>query len=129
MAPKTPKGFYMLEHREEIMLRRARELRKNMTPEEKHLWYDFLKDYPVRFRKQEIIGCYIVDFYCSSAKIAIEIDGAQHYLPESIVYDKERTEYLESNGINVIRLLNKDISKNFENTCKHIDNIIKEKMG
>lgn len=119
----------MLEHREEIMLRRARELRKNMTPEEKHLWYDFLKDYPVRFRKQEIIGCYIVDFYCSSAKIAIEIDGAQHYLPESIVYDKERTEYLESNGINVIRLLNKDISKNFENTCKHIDNIIKEKMG
>ncbi|MBR3952770.1 MAG: endonuclease domain-containing protein [Oscillospiraceae bacterium] len=118
----------MIERREEIMLERARELRKKMTPEEKHLWYDFLKNHPVRFRKQEIVGNYILDFYCSKAKVAIEIDGAQHYTSESLSYDKKRTDYLEGAGIKVIRLLNKDINKNFENACKNIDSIIKERI-
>ena len=118
----------MVEHREKEMLLKARDLRKNMTLEEKRLWHDFLKDYPVRFRRQEIFGHYVLDFYCSKAKLAIEIDGLQHYIPDSIEYDKIRTDYLKRNGITVIRFLNKDILDNFENTCKHIDNIIKSKI-
>ena len=73
-----------------------------MTPEEKHLWYDFLKTYPIQFNRQRVIGNYIVDFYCRRANLVIEIDGSQHYLSDAITYDKERTQYLES--------VNKDIS-------------------
>ncbi len=91
-----------------------------MNAEEKHLLYDFLQKYPVRFQKQEIVGNYILDFYCSKAKLAMEIDGTQHYTPESSEYDKERTEYLESRGIKVIRMLNKDINDDLENACKNI---------
>ncbi|MBQ4547142.1 MAG: endonuclease domain-containing protein [Oscillospiraceae bacterium] len=119
----------MVEHRREEMLEKARILRKEMTKEEKHLWYDFLKNYPVRFRKQEIIGNYIVDFYCSKAKIAVEIDGAQHYTSQSLEYDRERTKYLESCGIKTIRLLNGDINRNFENACNKIVLSIKGNMN
>lgn len=128
VAPKVTKGFFMIEIREEDMLLKARELRKNMTREEKRLWYDFLKDYPLRFRKQEIFGKYILDFYCSAAKLAVEIDGAQHYTPESMKYDKKRTEYLKRNGITVIRLLNKNVNDDFENTCRYIDKIVNTKI-
>lgn len=107
----------------------AKELRKNMTPEEKHLWYDFLKVYPVQFNRQKVIGNYIVDFYCKRANLVIEIDGAQHYEKDSIEYDKKRTEYLSSIGIKVVRFLNKDINNNFENSCKYIDMIVKKQMG
>ena len=107
----------------------AKELRKNMTPEEKHLWYDFLKKYPIQFNRQKVIGEYIVDFYCKRANVVIEIDGAQHFEHENAEYDKKRTEYLNSVGIEVIRFLNKDINYNFENTCKYIDKIIKNRIG
>ena len=73
----------------------AKELRKNMTKEERHLWYDFLKNYPVRFLRQKIIGNYIVDFYCSKANLVIELDGSQHYEESGIVSDLKRTEFLE----------------------------------
>ena len=107
----------------------AKELRKNMTPEEKHLWYDFLKNYPVQFNRQKIIGNYITDFYCKKANLVIEIDGAQHFEHDNSEYDKARTDYLNSVGIEIIRFLNKDINYNFNNTCKYIDNIIKKRMG
>jgi len=107
----------------------SHELRKNMTPQEKHLWYDFLNSYEISFRRQVVIGNYIVDFYCRKAKLAIEIDGAQHYIPDSIEYDKERTEYLESCGIKVLRFLNKDIDRNFENSCAYIDLNVKQRLG
>ena len=107
----------------------AKELRKNMTPEEKHLWYDFLKKYPIQFNRQKVIGEYIVDFYCKRANVVIEIDGAQHFEHENAEYDKKRTEYLNGVGIEVIRFLNKDINYNFENTCKYIDKIIKNRIG
>ena len=107
----------------------AKELRKNMTPEEKHLWYDFLKNYPVQFNRQKVIGNYITDFYCKKANLVIEIDGAQHFEHDNSEYDKARTDYLNSVGIEVIRFLNKDINYNFNNTCKYIDNIIKKRMG
>lgn len=108
---------------------KSHELRKNMTPEEKHLWYDFLNSYEVSFRRQSVIGNYIVDFYCRKANLAIEIDGAQHYTPDSLEYDKKRTEYLESCGIKVLRFLNKDINCNFTNSCAYIDQIVKQRLG
>ena len=107
----------------------AKDLRKNMTKEEKHLWHDFLKTYPIQFNRQKIIGNYIVDFYCKRAKLVIEIDGVQHYEKDSMEYDAKRTEYLNSVGIEVIRFINKEINYNFENSCKHIDNAVKRRMG
>ena len=107
----------------------AKELRRNMTSEEKHLWYDYLKKYPVQFNRQKVIGEYIADFYCKKANIVIEIDGAQHFEHENSEYDRKRTEYLNSVGIEVIRFLNKDINYNFENSCKYIDDIIKKRIG
>ena len=115
----------MRRKRDENLQDNAKELRKNMTKEEKKLWYDFLSKYPVRFRRQEILGEYIADFYCREAGLVIEIDGAQHYLPDSIKYDKERTEYFKSENLEVIRFLNKDIDRDFINVCAYIDKTVK----
>ena len=76
----------------------AKTLRKNMTPWERRLWYDFLRDYPVRFQRQKAIGNYIADFYCAKANLVIEIDGSQHYEDRGIEYDGQRTKYLEQCG-------------------------------
>jgi very-short-patch-repair endonuclease len=100
-----------------------------MTPEENKLWYQFLRNYDIRFSRQRVIGNYIADFYCRRANLVIEIDGAQHYTPDSIEYDKERTEFLKTCGIEVLRFLNKDINYNFENVCVYIDKIVKQRMG
>ena len=72
----------------------ARKLRKNMTKEERHLWYDFLKNYPVRFLRQKVIDTYIADFYCHRARLIIELDGSQHYSETGLLKDKIRTEFL-----------------------------------
>ena len=76
----------------------AQMLRKNMTKEEAHLWYQFLCRYPLRFRRQYVIGNYIADFYCHQAKLVVELDGSQHYSPEEQEYDRKRTNYLQSQG-------------------------------
>ena len=107
----------------------SHELRKNMTPEENKLWYQFLRNYDIHFSRQRVIGNYIADFYCRRANLVIEIDGAQHYTSDSIEYDKERTEFLKTCGIEVLRFLNKDINYNFENVCVYIDKIVKQRMG
>ena len=91
----------------------AKELRKNMTPEEKHLWYDFLKFLPMTVKRQHVVGNYILDFFIPSVNIAIEIDGSQHYEPEAREADKQRDLRLTSVGIKVIRYTNTDIDKNF----------------
>ena len=98
----------------------AQELRRNMTKEEKHLWYDFLKKLPVKFNRQKVIGCYIVDFYSAEAKIVIELDGSQHYKEEAREKDVVRDEYLDSLGILVLRYTNIDLHKNFEGICRDI---------
>ena len=103
-----------------ILSPNAQTLRKNMTKEEKHLWYDFLKTLPVTVNRQKVIGRYIADFYCANSKIVIEIDGSQHYKEENAQKDKERDEYLKSLGIKVLRYSNLDINKNFEGVCKDI---------
>jgi very-short-patch-repair endonuclease len=92
-----------------------------MTKEERHLWYDFLREYRVRFIRQKIIGNYIVDFYCAKANLIVELDGSQHYEEIGVAKDKERTEYLESQGLKVIRIPNNEINNNFRGVCDFID--------
>ncbi len=95
-------------------------LRKNMTKEEKHLWYDFLKQLPQTVNRQKVIGKYIVNFYCASAKIVIELDGSQHYTEEGKQNDHERDAYLHQLGITVLRYSNLDIHENFDSVCADI---------
>ena len=107
----------------------AKTLRKNATPQENHLWYDFLRRYEVRFQRQKAIGNYIVDFYCHSAKLVIEIDGSQHFYDEEQVYDHQRTEYLEQMGLHVLRISNRQINEEFKSVCEHIDMIVKNSLS
>ena len=104
----------------------ARSLRKNMTKEERRLWYDFLQKYPVKFLRQKILGKYIVDFYSAEARLIIEIDGSQHYEEKGYEKDKERTAYLEQYGLRIVRILNRDINSNFDGVCEYIDYIVKQ---
>jgi very-short-patch-repair endonuclease len=103
---------------------KARLLRKNMTQAEKKLWFQFLSRHKVRFLKQRPIDQYIVDFYCASHKLAIEIDGGAHYTDSGIDYDKQRTELLNLYGVKVIRFRNDEVINNFESVCKRINKII-----
>lgn len=98
----------------------AKELRKNMTPWERHLWYDYLRTYPVRFQRQKSIGKYIVDFYCAKARLVIELDGGGHYSPEQMMQDTMRTKELENENLQVLRIPNSEIDKNFEGVCAFI---------
>ena len=98
----------------------AQTLRKNMTKEERQLWYDFLKNLPQTVNRQKVIGNYIIDFYCASNNLAIEIDGSQHYEDAGKIADREREEYLNKLGISVLRYSNRDINQNFKNVCEDI---------
>ena len=104
----------------DALLDNARSLRKEMTPQERKLWYLFLRKYPIKIYKQRIIGSYIVDFYCASAKLVIEIDGSQHYEGTGTAYDEKRTKYLESLGLTVVRYTNTDINIRFNQVCEDI---------
>ena len=101
-------------------LHNARSLRRNMTPQERHLWYDFLRYCKPRFRRQEMIGSYIADFFCYDARLIIEIDGSQHFTPELREQDNARTAYLHSLGIRVMRVDNGQINRNFQGVCEGI---------
>ena len=111
------------------LIPRAKELRKNMTPQERHLWYDFLSAYPVRFQRQKAISSYIADFYCSKAKLVVEIDGSQHYTPEGKEHDDNRTYVMEQFGVKVIRFSNYEIDTNFYGVCTVIDRTVRERMS
>ena len=104
----------------------AKNLRKNMTKEERHLWYEFLRNYPVRFSRQKILGKYIVDFYCAKAKLVLELDGSQHYEEKGIKEDTQRTEFLKDYGLTVIRIPNNEVNHNFYGVCEYIDSVVKE---
>ena len=104
----------------------ARALRKNMTKEERRLWYDFLRDYPVRFSRQKVLGRYIADFYSAEAKLIIGLDGSQHYEDENIRKDARRTEFLEAYGLRIIRVANNEITENFDGVCDYIDAVVRE---
>ena len=102
----------------------ARGLRKNMTRHEKKLWYDFLKDYPIRFQRQKALGNYIADFYCAHAGLVIELDGSGHYTKPQMIKDEIRTRELETMGLQVWRICNVDIDKHFNYICEFIDAIV-----
>jgi len=107
----------------------AKQLRKEMTKEERHLWYDFLRQYPVRFLRQKVLGKYIADFYCAQAKLVIELDGSQHYEKENMISDEMRTAFLKGYGLKVIRVSNIEINRNFHGVCTYIDTEVKQSLS
>ena len=107
----------------------AKQLRKEMTREERHLWYDFLRKYPVRFSRQKVLGKYIADFYCAKAKLIIELDGGQHYEEAHMERDKERTAFLETYGLRVLRIPNNEVNDNFEGVCRYIDAAVGQSLS
>ena len=108
---------------------RSRELRKNMTRQERHLWYDFLRDYPLKIYRQRSIDRFIADFYCSRAHLVIEVDGSQHYTKEGEQRDKERSEVLQKYNLTVVRVKNTDVDRNFPAVCEFLDRRIKEELS
>lgn len=98
----------------------AQKLRKNMTKEERKLWYECLKKLPVTVNRQKVVGQYILDFYCAKAKIAIELDGSQHYEETGMKKDTERDEYLRERGIKVLRYSNRAINQEFRLVCEDV---------
>jgi len=111
------------------LTQKARELRKNATKQENRLWYEYLRDFRPRFTRQRIVGSYILDFYCSKAKLAVELDGSQHYEPRAMSYDQARTRFLDSLGIQVMRFTNIDVDRNFEGVCIAISNQVNTILG
>ena len=115
-----PKDYNQLEH--------ARQLRREMTPQERKLWYLFLRNYPVKIYKQRIIGRYIVNFYCASAKLVMELDGSQHYEPQGVAYDAERDQFLTALGLEILRFSNREIDREFRSVCEQIDLSIQKRL-
>ena len=99
-----------------------------MTKEERHLWYDFLKTYPVQFNRQKVIGNYIVDFYCHKAKLIIELDGSQHFENIGCKNDAFRTINLNNLRLDVMRIPNNEIWNNFPGVCQAIDQMVQERI-
>ena len=108
---------------------RSRELRKTMTKQEKRLWYEFLRKYHVKFYRQRSIDYFIADFYCSAARLVVEVDGNQHFTDQGLEYDRERTAVFGRYGIEVIRFSNRDVEQNFEQVCGEIERMVKERCN
>ena len=106
----------------------AQELRKNATKAERHLWYDFLRTYPIQFRRQKAYGRYILDFYCIRARLAIELDGSQHYEQAGLEYDRRRTVFLNRAGVAVLRFSNVEVMKDFQGVCTEIATRLQERL-
>ena len=121
------KGIHM--ERNKNLTKVSQMLRKNMTKEEALLWYKFLSRYPLRFRRQYVIGKFITDFYCHQAKLVVELDGSQHYEEKNQFNETNRTEYLQSQGLRVLRYSNLDVLKKFQNVCEEIDFVAKERTA
>ena len=107
----------------------AKQLRKEMTKEERHLWYDFLRPHPIRFSRQKVLGKYIADFYSAEAKLVIELDGSQHYEDVKVEKDAERTAFLEGYGLTMIRIPNNEVNRNFRGVCEYIDDVVKQSLS
>ena len=116
-----------MEHNQKLTPR-AQQLRKNMTKEERKLWYEYLRNYPYQFRRQVAFGNYILDFYCAAAKLAIELDGSQHYEADGLEYDNRRTAFLNRMGISVLRFTNTDVMRNLSGVCQKIDMTVNNRI-
>ncbi|MEE1198906.1 MAG: endonuclease domain-containing protein [Acutalibacteraceae bacterium] len=128
MPKAKTEGYYTERKHNRKLTENARVLRQNMTKEERHLWYDFLRSYPIRFLRQKVIDNYIVDFYCSEARLIIELDGSQHYEGNGLLKDKVRTEKIEGRNLTVIRIPNNEVNKNFRGVCEYIDLFVKKSL-
>lgn len=135
-AGRRPEGVGFMGHNKiksvqnhNEMLKRARSLRKEMTPWERKLWYDFLRRYPVRFRKQHILGGFFLDFYCAAAGLVVELDGDQHYESLQKQHDALRTQFLNGKGILVVRYRNRNIDRNFSYICDQINFFVQSRLG
>ena len=106
----------------------AQRFRKEQTKEEALLWYNFLNKYPLRFRRQYVIGNYIVDFYCHKARLVVELDGSGHYEADKIAHDARRTEYLKTLGLKVLRFTNLDVLHQFDAVCESIDISVRDRI-
>ena len=111
------------------MTKLSQDLRRKATKEENTLWYQYLRNYPIQFRRQCPLGGYIVDFYCAKALLVVELDGSQHFTPENMERDAVRSQYLESLGIKVLRFSNTDVNKNFKAVCEAINFEVKPRYG
>lgn len=111
-----------------VLIPKAKELRKNATKQENHLWYDYLRTYPVRFQRQKVISGFIADFYCHQAKLVIELDGSQHYTQDGRLYDKERSMVFARFGIQVLRFSNAEIDRQFPAVCEVIHRETQKRM-
>jgi len=100
-----------------------------MTKEERHLWYDFLRNYPVRFLRQKVIDQYIVDFYCHDARLIVELDGSQHFEENMLKKDQNRTDAIQRRNLMVIRIPNNEINYNFRGVCEYIDGIVRSRIA
>ena len=117
-----------MEHNKKLTSR-AQKLRRNMTKEERRLWYEYLRGYKNQFRRQVTFGNYILDFYCSAAKLAVDLDGSQHYEAAGKNYDESRTAYLNGLGICVLRFSNTDVMGNLSGVCQKIDMVVYERIN
>jgi len=106
----------------------AKALRQAMTPQEQRLWFGYLRDYPIRILRQKVIDRFIVDFYCAKARLVIEIDGKQHETKQGHAHDYERTQYLQGQGLTVLRFSNIAVDYNYANVCDMIDMTIRQKL-
>ncbi|PKL78970.1 MAG: hypothetical protein CVV25_09695 [Ignavibacteriae bacterium HGW-Ignavibacteriae-4] len=108
---------------------RARELRKRLTKAERKIWADFLSSLNIPIKRQKVLDNYIVDFYCSKAKLVIEVDGDSHSTKDGIEYDEHRTAVLESFGLEVIRFTNDEVLFEFNKVQDTIIEKIASKAG
>ena len=124
-------GMPMITNRPRVsksMRIRSRELRNQMTPEEKQLWYHFLRTYRPRVTRQYVLGAYIADFYCAKAGLIIEIDGKQHCTESGFAHDTVRTHFFEIYGLKVVRLTNFQIHFQFNECCQYLETILRERI-
>ena len=128
MPQAKTEGFKTERKHNTKLTAKAKALRKNMTKEERHLWYDFLRLYPIRFLRQKVIDNYIADFYCNEARLIIELDGSQHYEETGLLKDKIRTEKIENRNLTVIRIPNNEVNRNFSGVCEYIDQCVKKSL-
>ena len=107
----------------------AQNLRHQATPEEKQLWYQFLRTYPIQFRRQKPFGRFVLDFYCAQAQLGIELDGSQHFTEDGLLYDQNRTAYLNELGSKVMRFTNREVAQEFDAVCNMIDLAVSERLS
>ena len=126
VQPRCDGGIVMQPKYNKQLIPLAKQLRKDMTKEERHLWYDFLRGHPARFSRQKVLGKYIADFYSAKAKLVIELDGSQHYEEAQSRDDEQRTAFLKEYGLRVIRIPNNEIAGNFDGVCEFINETIRQ---